>query len=164
LYLAFWLYLSIWFGNIMQAIIFMGIQASGKTSFYKEYFFNSHVRISLDLLNTRNKQSRFLQTCFDTHSRFVIDNTNPRTDVRAEFIEKANQYKYEVIGYYFKSSLMESLQRNSKRKGKEQIPEAGIRKCYASLELPSFNEGFHSLYYVELTDSGFMVKDWESEI
>ena len=34
----------------MEAIIFTGIQATGKSTFYKQNFFNSHVRISLDLL------------------------------------------------------------------------------------------------------------------
>ena len=37
----------------MEAIIFVGLPGSGKSSFYKERFFNSHVRISLDLLKTR---------------------------------------------------------------------------------------------------------------
>ena len=35
----------------MEAVIFVGVQASGKTTFYKEQLFRSHVRISLDLLN-----------------------------------------------------------------------------------------------------------------
>jgi len=42
----------------MQIIIFIGIPASGKSSFYKELFFNSHIRISMDLLNTRNKEGK----------------------------------------------------------------------------------------------------------
>jgi hypothetical protein len=33
----------------MEEIIFVGIQASGKSTFYKEKFFNSHLRISNDL-------------------------------------------------------------------------------------------------------------------
>lgn len=32
----------------MEAVIFVGIQASGKTSFYLERFFETHVRISRD--------------------------------------------------------------------------------------------------------------------
>ncbi|MCB9352743.1 MAG: ATP-binding protein, partial [Lewinellaceae bacterium] len=32
----------------MEGILFIGIQASGKSTFYKERFFNSHLRISLD--------------------------------------------------------------------------------------------------------------------
>ena len=47
----------------MEAIVFVGIQASGKSTFYRERFFATHVRISLDLLRTRHREGRFLQTC-----------------------------------------------------------------------------------------------------
>lgn len=40
----------------MEAIIFIGIQASGKSTFYHKQFMNTHMRIRLDLLNTRNNQ------------------------------------------------------------------------------------------------------------
>jgi predicted kinase len=36
----------------MEAVIFTGLQATGKSSFFKERFFSTHVRISLDLLRT----------------------------------------------------------------------------------------------------------------
>jgi predicted kinase len=48
----------------MEMIILYGIQASGKTTFYKENFFKSHVRLSLDQLNTRNKEQVFINACF----------------------------------------------------------------------------------------------------
>lgn len=50
----------------MEMIIFTGIPASGKSSFYKELFFNSHLRISMDLLNTRNKENKLMQYGFET--------------------------------------------------------------------------------------------------
>jgi len=36
----------------MEAVIFTGIQAVGKSTFYKEHFFTTHVRINLDMLKT----------------------------------------------------------------------------------------------------------------
>ncbi len=36
----------------VQAILFSGIQATGKSSFYRERFFHTHVRINLDMLRT----------------------------------------------------------------------------------------------------------------
>ena len=45
----------------MEVIIFCGIQASGKTTFYKDFFLKSHIRISLDQLRTRNKEEKFIQ-------------------------------------------------------------------------------------------------------
>lgn len=61
----------------MEAVLFCGIQATGKTTFFKQRFFKTHIRISLDQLNTRNKEQRFLETCVATQQPFVVDNTNP---------------------------------------------------------------------------------------
>jgi predicted kinase len=111
----------------MEAIIFCGIQASGKTTFYIERFFKTHVRISLDLLNTRRKENIFFQTCLQTQQRFVIDNTNATKKERQSFIVKAKDFKFKVIGFYFASTIGEAIQRNKNRAGKEVIPVAGIR-------------------------------------
>lgn len=40
----------------MEAIVFVGIQAAGKTSFYRERFFRTHIRLSLDMLRTRHER------------------------------------------------------------------------------------------------------------
>jgi len=37
---------------IRDAVIFTGIQASGKSTFYKEQFSRTHIRINLDMLRT----------------------------------------------------------------------------------------------------------------
>jgi predicted kinase len=148
----------------MEAIIFIGIQGTGKSTFYKENFFNSHIRISLDLLNTRNKQNKFLNTCFETQSRFVIDNTSPEIKDREPFIERAKERKYKVIGYYFRSNIIEAIERNSQRIGKEKIPVIGIKGCYNKLELPDLKEGFDELYYVEIINGQFKVSEWKNEI
>jgi hypothetical protein len=37
----------------MQLVLFCGIQATGKSTFYQQRFFHSHVRRSLDLLRPR---------------------------------------------------------------------------------------------------------------
>jgi predicted kinase len=145
----------------MEAIIFTGIQATGKSTFYTERFLNSHVRISMDLLNTRNKEQVFLDICFAVHQAFVVDNTNPMRSERSRYIQQAKLHQYRVIGYYFRSDQKEVLERNKKRTGKERIPEAGIRGAYNRLELPSYDEGFDELYYVKLGDNKFIVNDWK---
>jgi len=148
----------------MQAIIFIGIQATGKSTFFKSKFFNSHVRLSMDLLNTRNKENRFLETCFQTQARFVVDNTNPTVEERKKYIELAQKNKYEVVGYYFNSSIDEALRRNNLRTGKENIPEIGIKGCYRKLEIPTKKEGFDKLYFVSIANNEFIVEDWKDEI
>ncbi|WP_207428647.1 AAA family ATPase [Pedobacter sp. SYSU D00535] len=139
----------------MEAVIFCGIQASGKTSYYKEHFFKTHIRISLDMLNTRNKENRFLETCFNTWQRFVIDNTNPTRVERERYIEKARLAKFKVIGYYFESTPLESISRNKERQKKEFVPEKGIWATYKKMEPPSFEEGFDQLFLVRLNAGVF---------
>ncbi|MEM6801081.1 MAG: AAA family ATPase [Bacteroidota bacterium] len=148
----------------MEAIIFIGIQATGKSSFYKQHFFNSHVRLSLDLLNTRNKLNKFLQTCLDTQARFVLDNTNLTVEERAQFIQKAKDRKYKIIGYYFNSAIEAAYKRNAQRKGKERIPEIGIKGSHSKLQLPTYQEGFDELFYVQIKDNQFEVSAWENEV
>jgi predicted kinase len=148
----------------MEAILFCGIQATGKTTFFKEKFFKTHIRISLDQLKTRNKEGKFLEACFKTQQPFVIDNTNPGKEERAKYISIAKENKFKVIGYYFQSKLALSLERNGQREGKENIPEIGIKGTYNKLQLPAFEEGFDELFYVEIIDNQFVIKDWTYEV
>ena len=142
----------------MEIIIFCGIQASGKTTFFKEKFFKTHVRISLDQLHTRNKERKFIDTCFATRQRFVVDNTNPTKEERVKYISAAKANKFKVIGYYFRSQLNEAIERNSRREGKENIPEIGIRGTFNKIEIPCFDEGFDELYEVSIENNQFIIK------
>ncbi len=145
----------------MQAIIFCGIQATGKSTFYKKNFFNSHVRISLDLLRTRHREMVFLQACLQTRQKLVVDNTNPTAAERQRYIGLARAAGYEVIGYYFESKADEAVRRNSSRQGRERIPEKGIYGTRKRLEVPSFAEGFDYLFYVRLHEpQGFHIRPW----
>ena len=140
-------------------VIFTGIPASGKSTFYKEFFFNSHIRISLDLLNTRNKEGKLLQYCFETQSKVVIDNTNVTKESRKKYIEYALHNKYKVIGYYFDSSVQDCLERNKNRK--DSINEIGIKTKYKELEKPLFEEGFNTIFMVKMLGQKFEVCDYE---
>lgn len=44
-------------------IVLCGIQASGKSSFARERWYESHVRINLDMLRTRNREDIVLYAC-----------------------------------------------------------------------------------------------------
>ena len=148
----------------MKCIIFIGIQASGKSTFFKDYFFYSYVRISKDLLKTRNKENLFIDLCINTGQKFVIDNTNATKELRKDYISKIKTRKYKIIGYYFESKINDCINRNNLRDGKEKIPEKGILGIYNKLELPSLDEGFDELYYVSIINSKFHIKEWNNEI
>jgi predicted kinase len=134
----------------MQAVIFIGVQASGKSTFFKERFFDTHVRISLDVLKTRHRERIFLNACLQSSQKFVVDNTNPTIEDRKRYIVLAKEAKFEVIGYYFSSKITDSIQRNQLRPEHKRIPEAGIRAAYYKLQIPALSEGFDKLCYVKI--------------
>jgi predicted kinase len=146
----------------MEAIVFTGLQGAGKSSFYKERFFSTHVRISLDLMRTRNRERQFLTACLKTEQRFVIDNTNPTREERAKYIQTAKEARFQVVGYYFRSKVEECLRRNEQRMDK--VPDVAILSTAKKLELPAFDEGFDELWYVRFGNSGFVVEEWNDEV
>lgn len=139
----------------MEAIIFCGIQASGKSTYYKEHFFRTHVRIAMDLLQTRRKERLFLETCLSLQQRFVVDNTNPTAKDRQGYILKAKDYKFKVICYFFETTVGEAITRNKTRIGKQFVPAAGIGGTFKKLQPPVQEEGFDEIYKVCIVDGEF---------
>lgn len=147
----------------MHAVVFIGIPGSGKSSFYKETFFTTHVRISLDLVKTRYREKRLLDVCLETDQRFVVDNTNPTRAERAAYIApaRAARVRYTIHGYIFESQVEECLRRNATRPEAQRVPDVAILSAAKKLELPSMDEGFDALKYVQMVDGGFRVLDWQ---
>jgi predicted kinase len=149
----------------VEAVIFVGIQASGKSSFYRERFFDTHLRINLDMLKTRHREWILLRACIEAIQPFVVDNTNPSIEERARYIELARSGGFRVVGYYFRSPPKEALTRNARRTGKARIPEKGILGTHKRLRVPRLEEGFDELYYVRIDETGcFVVEEWSDEL
>jgi predicted kinase len=146
----------------MQAVLFIGIPATGKSSFYRERFFRSHVRISLDMLRTRRRERILLAACLLAQQPFVVDNTNLSRQARALYIELAKESRFQVVGYFFQSRVAEAVARNARRPAADRIPAKGVGGATRRLELPSLDEGFDALHFVSLTEEGFAVEDWRS--
>ena len=145
----------------MEAVIFTGIQASGKSTFFKDRFFDTHVRISLDLLRTRHRERRLLKLCIELRQPFVVDNTNATVEERARYLVLARAAGYKIVGYAFRSVLAESLVRNARRVGRAQVPAKGIGGTAGRLQIPRIEEGFDVLYGVHIGTNGeFIVEQW----
>ncbi|WP_152393903.1 AAA family ATPase [Paenibacillus guangzhouensis] len=145
----------------MECVIFVGIQASGKSTFYKEKFFKSHMRINLDMLKTRNREDIYLAASIKAMQPFVVDNTNPTMDDRRKYIEIAKENKMKVIGYYFEPDYDLSYSRNEKRYGKEKVPEIALKSTSKKLQKPSYAEGFDELFIVRSLNGNFLIEKME---
>ncbi len=142
--------------------IMMGIQGSGKSSFCQKYLSNA-VRVNLDTLHTRNKESILIRECLEKGCDYVIGNTNPTQEDRARYIPVAKGEGYRVVGYFMQPRLQECIKRNELREGKEKIPSGAIAATSNKLEMPSVTEGFDELYFVKNDGETMSVCKWSDE-
>ena len=143
-----------------EIIIFTGIPASGKSTFYEQNFAATHTCISLDILKTRFCEDKMLLEAVNSGKSCVIDNTNVSVADRKKYIDIAQKHSYKIIGYYFRSSIDECRIRNNRRQGKKQVPEVALRYKAAHLERPAMQEGFDELYYVKIVDDKFEITQY----
>jgi predicted kinase len=148
----------------VEAVIFVGLQGAGKSTFFRERFFDTHLRLSLDMLRTRPRERRLLQACVEARQRFVVDNTNPTRAERQVYIRPAREAGFRVIGYYFRSRVEDCMRRNEQRPAARRVPLRGLLGTAGRMELPSLAEGFDELHYVRIDeDCGFVVEGWRDE-
>jgi predicted kinase len=142
----------------MEAVILIGIQASGKSSFFKARFADTHVRINLDMLKTRPREKTLFDACLAAKQPFVVDNMNPRAEDRARYIPAARAAGFRIVGYFFESHLEECQKRNAAREPGKVIPYGGLVGALARLQPPQATEGFDELHRVRLgPDCTFIV-------
>jgi predicted kinase len=148
----------------MEAVLLVGIQGAGKSTFYQRRFFDTHVRINLDMLKTRYRVEVLLHACILAKQPFVIDNTNVLAAERAKYIVSAKEAGFRVVGYFFPVPVKHAIGRNQKREGKKKIPVQGILGAYKRLQPPRRDEGFDALYCVTVTEANeFVVEDCPGE-
>ncbi len=144
-------------------ILFIGCQGAGKTTFYRERFFHSHVRVSLDMLKTRNRERQLVLACLHMKQRFVVDNTNVTVRDRQRYFDLARGSHFRINGYYFEATIEELLQRNAMREGKHRVPDIGVRGTLRKLEPPAYWEGFDELFRIRvLPGAGYEVVKMEN--
>ncbi len=154
----------------MEMIILMGVQASGKSTFYRTHFAATHEHVSKDLLrasknkNKNQKQAELIERAFQEQRSVVVDNTNATLQDRLTLIDLGRRYGAKIIGYYFQLDVLSSRKRNIQRTGKAQVPDVAIFITAHKFTPPSYAEGFDTLYYVRIAeDSTVENPEWEIE-
>lgn len=146
----------------MELAIFVGLQAAGKSSFYRARFADTHTLVSKDLLrNSRSRQARqmaLIERALRLGESVVVDNTNPRIEDRSPLIMMGRAFGARIVGYEFEARVSECLRRNSMRQGRARVPEAAIYATARKLEPPRSVEGFDSVFRVRLIEAGFEIE------
>lgn len=143
--------------------ILMGLQGSGKSTFYKMYLSDSFVRINLDTLKTRHQEKLLIEECLSNEANYAVDNTNPTRLDRERYISAAKKAGYRIVGYFLESKINDCMQRNALREGKARVPEKAIAATSNKLEIPSYNEGFDELYFVRNDGETMTIEEWRQQ-
>jgi len=144
----------------MEAVILIGVQGSGKSTFFRRRFFDTHVRINLDMLRTRAREKILFEACLRAGQPFVVDNTNPTRADRQRYIPACKAAGFRVAAYWFDMTIEECLARNAARAGKQVIPPPGLHACRWRLQPPTKDEGFDAIYRVRTDEQGqFVVEE-----
>ena len=148
----------------MELILLIGLQGSGKSTFCKQKFSDTHLRLNLDMLRTRSREQILFAASLKAKQPVIIDNTNPTPGDRERYIAPAKTAKFKIIGYYFQSSLEDCRRRNELRRARQVVPLVGLLSTYSRLVMPDVSEGFDVLWYVRIADGGeFVIEKWNTE-
>jgi predicted kinase len=136
-----------------ELIIFVGMQAAGKSTYYRAHLAATHVHVSKDLMpNARNRDDRqreMIVAALAAGKSVAVDNTNPTPAVRAPLIELGKSLGARVVAYYFEIAPKEAVARNRGREGKARVPDVAIFVTAKKLVPPSFEEGFDEVRVVQ---------------
>ena len=141
-------------------VILIGIQGSGKSTFYHKYLSADFAHVNLDTLKTRHREKVLIDDCIAKGLSYAIDNTNPTKLDRLRYIPKAKDNGYKVIGFFMESKLKDCIERNARREGKACVPNIAIASTSNKLEMPSYDEGFDELYFVKNDGKSMYVEKW----
>jgi predicted kinase len=152
-------------GFSMDLVILIGLQGSGKTTFYRTHFAATHEHVSKDRFRHNKKPSRRQAQLIDDALRagrsVVVDNTNPTVADRAPLIALGRAHGARISGYYFAPSVSGSLERNREGEGSGRVPDVAIYATRKKLAPPSYAEGFDTLYVVRIAGHGvFEIHEW----
>jgi len=130
----------------LELVIFVGLQAAGKSTYFAAQLAATHVHVSKDLMkNTRDRdvrQEREIAAALAAGKSVAVDNTNPTPAVRAPLIALGRQHGARVIACYFQTSVKEAVARNRTREGKARVPDVAIFVTAKKLVPPALEEGF----------------------
>ncbi len=133
-------------------VIFVGLPASGKSTYYFAHFAATHVHVSKDLLPRGARQEPLIDQALAAGKSVVVDNTNPSAAVRAPLIALGRRHGARIIAYFFEADVKTLLVRNRQREGNARVPDVALFVTRKKLTPPSYDEGFDEIHVIKTTD------------
>jgi predicted kinase len=131
-----------------EAVILVGLQASGKTTYFRNHFAATHEHVSRDVQGSAQRESALMRECICSERSFVVDNTNATRAARAPIIQQAKAAGFRISAYFFDTPVRTAIGRNNHRNDKKPIPVPAILRAAKNLEPPTAAEGFDEVHVV----------------
>ncbi|MEV4368202.1 AAA family ATPase [Nonomuraea sp. NPDC049637] len=146
-----------------EVAILIGLQASGKSTFYRRCLATTHAHVSKDdFPNARRRQHRqlrLIREALEEDRNVAVDNTNASPEEWQPLIVAGREHGARVAAYWFPPNVKASLQRNAERTGRARVPEVGVFATLRRLRRPRAADGFDAVYAVEFDGrGGFLVR------
>ncbi len=150
----------------LEVVVLVGLQGSGKSTFYRARFAATHALVSRDRFRNNPRPSRrqreLLEEALRQRRSVVVDNTNPTVADRAAILSVARAHGARATCYFFGRDVRAAIARNARREGKERVPVVGILATAKRLVPPTAAEGFDAVYAVTAQrDGAFAVQEIE---
>lgn len=139
--------------------VLVGLQASGKSTFYARCLSGRYALVSKDLFprgakNKQQRQMRLAEEHLAAGRPVAVDNTNPSPQEWGPLLELAHTHRAPVTAYWFPPDVAGSLRRNAARAGRERVPDAGVLATLKRLRKPSPADGFDEVREVRFDGRG----------
>ena len=140
------------YSNKLHVIVFCGLAASGKTSFYGNHLKKfGYSYISRDELKTVEKCQKKCETYLQNKTNCVIDNTNIDVDSRKRWITICRKHSAIPLLFHFDFSVEQTLHNNIFRQVvgiNSPVTDLVIRSQNKNFVKPTANEGFEAIYKI----------------
>jgi bifunctional polynucleotide phosphatase/kinase len=148
----------------LHVIIFCGLPASGKSSFYSNHLERlGYSYVSRDQLKTMDKCYKRLEKLLEKKQNCVIDNINVENASRLKWISICNKFSATPLLFYFDIKVEQALHNNIFRRligSNSPVTDLVIRTQNKNFVKPNVNEGFESIFKINFVPK-FHNKDHE---
>lgn len=146
-------------GPTLDLAVLVGLQASGKSTFYEQHLFGRYEQVSKDLFpraarRRQERQMRLVGEALSAGRSVAVDNTNPSTEEWEPLVSVGRAHRATVTAYWFPPDLEGSLLRNATRQGRDRVPDVGIHVTANRLCRPSLADGFDAVMEVRFDGRG----------
>ncbi|MEV5343461.1 AAA family ATPase [Streptomyces sp. NPDC052676] len=146
----------------LEVAVLVGLQASGKSAFYRQRLSGDHELVSKDLFprgarRKQDRQMRLVAEALEAGRSVAVDNTNPSPEEWAPLVAAGHAHGARGTAYWFPPDLAGSLAGNAARQGRDRVPDTGIHATVRRLRRPSRADGFDAVREVRFDGRGGFV-------